>query len=162
MLQLDSNFFRPFVESTVRTLSVQCNVNATHKKPFIKGSQPQPQFEIAGVIGLTSTLFSGNITLCFTSQLYLTLMNNMLGENFTEITPDLHDGAAELLNIIFGNAKKILNQHGHSIQRAIPTVIRGADLKTSHIASGTVLVLPFDTPSGEFQIEISAETPTTC
>lgn len=158
MAQLDVKFFKPFVDGTLNTLKVQCNLEATHGKPFIKGSQPQPDFEIAGVIGITSDGFSGNITLCFPGPVYLALMSNMLGEKFTEITQDLQDGAAELLNIIFGSAKVILNQQGYTIQKAIPTVIRGDRLTTTYLGSKTVFVLPFNTSAGEFHIEISTES----
>ncbi|MGK5083067.1 chemotaxis protein CheX [Bdellovibrionota bacterium FG-1] len=158
MPQLDVNFFKPFIDGTLNTLKIQCQLEATHAKPFIKGTQPQPKFEIAGVIGLTSETFAGNITICFPAVVYLTLMSNMLGEKYTEITQELQDGAAELLNIIFGSAKAILNKQGYTIQKAIPTVIRGESLQTSYIGSGQVIVLPFVTPAGDFHIEISMET----
>src|SRR5262245_39596069 len=137
MPQLDVSFFKPFVDGTLKTLKIQCNLEGSPGKPFIKGTQAQPEFEIAGVIGITSEKFSGNITLCFPGKVYLTLMSNMLGEQFTEINKDLQDGAAELLNIIFGSAKVVLNQQGHTIQKAIPTVIRGTALQTTYIGSKT-------------------------
>jgi hypothetical protein len=48
-------------------------------------------------------------------------MGKMLGEEFKAITQDLQTGAAELLNIIFGSAKVVLNEQGYAIQKAIPT-----------------------------------------
>ena len=155
MDQLDASFIRPFVDGTVNTLNVSCNIKAVHAKPFIKGTVPQPSFDIAGVIGLTSQKFTGSITICFPSIVFLTIMSNMLGEKYTAINKDLQDGAAELLNMIFGHAKAVLNQQGHTIQKAIPTVIAGTDLQTSHTSKGKVMVLPFKTEVGEFHIEIS-------
>ena len=157
MTKVDVSFFKPFIDGTLKTLKIQCNLEATHAKPFIKGTQPQPDFEIAGVIGITSSSFNGTITLCFPKNVYLKIMNNMLGEVFTEISKDLQDGAAELLNIIFGSAKVILNEQGHTIQKAIPTVICGKGLSTSHMGRGSVMVLPFTTSEGEFHIEIVTE-----
>ena len=154
---LDPSFFRPFVEGTLNTLKVSCAVEATPDKPFIKGMRDQPEFEIAGVIGLTSASFTGSITLCFPSGLYLALMSNMLGEKFTEITKDLQDGAAELLNMIFGHAKVVLNKEGHAIEKAIPAVIYGKGLRSSHPGQAKVIVLPFKTAHGELHIEICAE-----
>lgn len=157
MTQLDVRFFKPFVEGTLRTLRIQCQIEAHHEKPFIKGKAPQPNFDIAAVIGVTSDAFNGTITLCFTEATFLGIMSNMLGEKQTAITQDLEDGAAELLNIIFGQAKIVLTGQGYSVQKAIPTVVRGKDLKTTHIASQPVVVLPFKTPIGEFHIEIVTE-----
>ncbi|MDR3608377.1 MAG: chemotaxis protein CheX [Oligoflexia bacterium] len=154
---MDALFFKPFVEGTLRTLRVQCNLEAKHEKPFIKGKAPQPQFDIAAVIGVTSSAFNGTITICFPEAVFLQLMSNMLGEKQTEITKDLEDGAAELLNIIFGQAKIVLTGQGYTVEKAIPTVIRGTNLKTSHSADHPVIVLPFKTSAGEFDIEIVTE-----
>jgi chemotaxis protein CheX len=119
--------------------------------------QQQPSFDIAGVIGLTSEKFNGTIAICFPGSVFLTMMTNMLGETFTEITDDLSDGAAELLNIIYGQAKIVLNQQGYSIEKAIPTVVRGQNLQTRHITSNKVVVIPFVSETGEIHIEISTE-----
>jgi chemotaxis protein CheX len=158
MATLNPQFFRPFLESTIKTLKIQCQTEASPEKPFIKGTQQQPQFELAAVIGLTSDAFTGTITICFTNECYLALMSNMLGETFKEITSELQDGASELLNIIFGQAKIVLNEQGYQIQKAIPTVIRGKDLVTTHVSTAKVMVLPFMTKNGPFHIEICAQT----
>src|SRR3954464_11630819 len=100
MAQLDARFFKPFVDGTINTLKTQCNVVPTPGSPFIKGTKQQPDFSIAGVIGITSTAFNGTITLCFPEKVFLGAMSKMLGTEFPEITSDLQDGAAELLNII--------------------------------------------------------------
>ncbi len=159
MSNLDVKFFKPFVDGTQNTLKVQCNLESSHDKPFIKGTRDQPIFDIAGVIGITSTTFNGSITICFPKNVYLKIIGNMLGETFTEITPDLRDGAAELLNIIFGSAKVVLNQQGYNIQKALPSVISGHDLQTSTgNGRNKVMVLPFKTSEGEFHIEILTDS----
>jgi CheY-specific phosphatase CheX len=81
----------------------------------------------------------------------------MLGEKHSEITQELEDGAAELLNIIFGQAKVAMTELGYAVEKAIPTVIRGAGLTTKIVSAQPVIVLPFATASGVFEIEIVAE-----
>jgi len=154
---MDVQFFKPFVDGTLKVFEIQCKMKAAPIKPFIKGTQPQPSFEIAASIGLTSSAFTGSITLCFPKEVYLALMSNMLGEPYTAITDELSDGAAELLNMIFGSAKVALNPKGYNIQMAIPSIIRGENLKTTHFTRQQVIVLPFETEKGEFHIEISTE-----
>jgi len=61
------------------------------------------------------------------------------------------------LNIIYGSAKVALNEKGHQIQKAIPTVVRGEKLLTTHLSHSKVIVLPFKTDLGDFQIEICSE-----
>ncbi len=158
MSQLDVRFFKPFVEGAMNTLKTQCGLTAQAQKPFIKGQQPQPDIAIAGIIGITSTAFNGTITLCFPEAVFLGAMSKMLGEEFKEVTNDLQDGVAELLNIIFGQAKVVLNHQGHTIQKAIPTVVRGEKLSTRSMSTSLVIVLPFKTELGEFIIEVCSET----
>ncbi len=158
MPKLEASFFRPFVDGAIHTLKVSCATAATPGQPFIKGKQKQPSFDIAGVIALSSSGFTGSITIGFPGPVFLELMSKMLGEKFTELNAELQDGAAELLNMIFGHAKVALNSQGHTLQKALPTVIRGAGLQTSHLGTRSpVMVLPFLTPYGEFHVEIVAE-----
>jgi len=158
MEQFDAKFLKPFIDGTVKTLKVQCQLDATPKHPFIKGTAPQPAFELAGVLAIASTVFNGTITLCFTKQVFLTLMNNMLGESFTDISKEIESGAAELLNIIFGSAKNVLNNAGFGIQQALPSVVWGSGLKTTQLSTAPIIVLPFSTPVGEFYIEFSTNS----
>jgi len=156
-LYMDVAFFKPFVEGTLYTLKVQCSVEASAGKPFYKGQEEQKSVEIAGIIGLASKVFAGSIAICFPKNVFLMVMSRMMGEEYTEINDEVRDGASELLNIIYGQAKKVLNEKGYGIEKAIPTVINGNDLKTHYMTKDKVIVLPFTTDNGDFYIEISAE-----
>ena len=122
LLMLDLNFINPFILAAVEVLQIQCQIKLEGGKPFLKGKEAQPAFAIASVIGLTSEHFKGAISLNFQEDFYLALLSNMLGEKVTEINNDTQDGAAELLNMIYGSAKTQLNTKGYTLQRAIPTV----------------------------------------
>jgi chemotaxis protein CheX len=153
MFHLSDPFFRSFAESTHRTLSMQCQTDAFATASFLKGERVQAPFDIAGLIGVTSDQIRGSIALCFPKRVFLHLMEKMLGQTSSEITSEDEDAAAELLNMIFGNAKKVLNEQGHRIQMAIPSVIRGGNVYSSYARLHTVHVLPFQTPAGEFYVE---------
>jgi len=157
MEKIDTNFFKPFVTGTIKTLETQCETSAKPGKPFFKGDQAQPEFGIAGVIGVTSKVFLGSITLCFPDKVFLGLMSRMLGEELTELSDELEDGVAELLNIIFGQAKIVLNEDGYGLEKAIPTVVRGKNINTSHLTHEKIVVMPFIVDDGEFHIEIGVE-----
>lgn len=157
-MSIDVSFFKPFIDGTKHTLKVQCQIDIKPGKPFIKGKGDQTSvYDIAGVIGLSCKSFHGSIALCFPREVFLDLMSRMLGETFTEITNDLVDGAAEMMNIIFGQAKTVLNAEGHDLHKAIPTVIRGKNIETRQLTKNPVFVLPFEAQSGVFYIEIVKE-----
>ena len=153
---MNAEFFKPFVEGTLETLKIQCSTDARPGKPFIQPDVPSPDPVIAAVIGVTGDGIRASVTLCFPEKLFLKLMSNMLGEEGTEVTQELEDGVAELLNIIFGSAKR---QIDGGIQMAIPTILRGRGIRAKALTDGRVVVLPFTTPSEEeFQIQISMES----
>lgn len=156
---LDVNFVKPFVAGTMETLRVQCHVEVKVGKPFMrKAGQPEGlRIDIAGIIGITSSSFKGSIALCFPERTFLGIMGKMLGETYTSITPEVEDGAGELTNIIFGAAKRVLNDKGHDIQKALPSVIRGGGVQIRHLTPIPTVILPFETELGPFQIEVGIE-----
>jgi len=157
-LRLDVSFVNPFVEGTMHVLKVQCKTQISPLKPILKSKGDfKCRIDIAGIIGLTSQSFQGSIAICFPSEVYLSLMSRMLGEEFQEITDDLKDGAGELTNMIFGHAKKVLNANGHTIEKALPSVIRGPNVQIDHPGATDSIILPFDADGRIFYMEIGTE-----
>lgn len=155
-----ASFIEPFINGTLETMKVQCQTEAVAGKLRMKkrpAEEPDLFVDIAGVIGVTSDKFSGSISICFPQKTFLALMGRMLSEEFKEITSDLEDGAGELANIVYGTAKRILNNRGHVMQKALPSVVRGEKLQIRHLSSAPVMILPFTTEVGNFYVEIAIE-----
>ncbi len=153
----DLKVVRPFIQSVIEVLRIQCSFSTESGKPFLKDEGPKYQTDIAAVIGLVSKSFNGSVAICFPEKIFLTLMSNMVGEECTQMSRELEDGAAELLNIIFGRAKTILNESGFTIQKAIPTIVRGHSLAVRHLTQAVTIVIPFKTNMGDFHIEVAFE-----
>lgn len=154
--KIDVQFVKIFILAALETLKIQCSRTFRAGTPHARG-QHELQVDIAGVIGLTSKTFNGSIALEFPEKTFLYIMNGMLGEEFTTIDDDLQDGAGELLNIIFGLAKRNLNAKGYEIEKAIPAVVRGSDIKISHKSISPPIIVPFESEHGSFIIEIVLE-----
>jgi chemotaxis protein CheX len=157
--KIDVAFINPFIEGTIHVLKVQCQTEVTPEKPQLKqkGAEMYSQTDIAGLIGITSRSFMGNIAICFPEKIFLHLMSKMLGEELTQITDELTDGAGELINMIFGHAKTILNDKGHTIEKALPSVVRGPNLKIDHSSTHDSFILPFKLGDSGFFMEIGTE-----
>ncbi|OFZ17744.1 MAG: hypothetical protein A2X94_15205 [Bdellovibrionales bacterium GWB1_55_8] len=154
---MDVAFVNPFINATKMTLETQANTPVTIGKPFLKDGD-NLEFDIAGVISLTSSAFQGSIALCFPAAVFLAIYSSMLGEKHEEITKEIEDAAGEILNIIFGQAKAELNdKEGYAIQKAIPTIVRGKTLQVHHLSRSVAVVLPFETAAGRFNLEISTQ-----
>lgn len=151
---IDVNFINPFLTATLNVLKVQCSTEARPGKPFRKSPTDKYGGDISGVIGLVSDAFSGSVVISFQKETFLSIMSLMLGEPITEINQETQDGAGELTNIIFGQAKVELNNRGFGIKTALPSVVMGENHTVLQMANGARMVIPFETDAGPFFIEI--------
>ena len=151
---LDTGFINPFLTATMKVLELQTHTKATPGTPYKRDGKEKFLGDISGVIGLMSDAFSGSVVISFPAATFLKVMSRMLGEEFTEITKDIEDGAGELTNIIFGQAKIGLNEKGYGIKTAIPSVITGAGHSVSQTSNGPRVIIPFETDVGPFFVEI--------
>jgi CheY-specific phosphatase CheX len=151
-------FFKPFVDSTITTLKAMASVTANPGTPSTKKNSDAFSFDLAGIIGITSDGISGSYMLSFKQDVFLKVMSRMLGEEFTQLQPGMEDGVAELLNIILGAAKVILNdQQGHSIQMALPSLLQGDLLKSNVQVGKMTIVIPFYSDVGRFVVEVTVD-----
>jgi len=153
--KVDFNVVNPFIEGALETLQVQCSITAKAGEPFTRKNAKDLEVDIAAVIPFDSMAFKGSAAICFPEKVFLSIMGKMLKEECTQITSDLEDGAAELLNITFGHAKRVLNEKDYQVKKAIPTIVRGPSLAKRHQTRDAVLVIPFETDVGPFYIEIA-------
>ena len=152
--KIDVNFINPFLEATMKTLETQCSTKCTAGQVYMKNRGDKYSGDISGVIGLVSDVFTGSVVISFPATTFLPIMTRMLGEDCTEINDMIRDGAGELTNIIFGQAKIVLNKAGFGIKTALPSVIAGADHSVVPMTNGPRFAIPFETDVGPFSVEI--------
>lgn len=153
-LSLDVNFINPFLLATLNVLEKQASTKAVQGQIYKKDPKEKFNGDISGVIGLVSEAFSGSVVISFPKDTFLKIMSRMLGEELTVINKDIEDGAGELTNIIFGQAKISLNEKGYGIKTAIPSVISGEGHSVLQMTDGPRVVIPFETDVGKFFVEI--------
>ncbi|MCM2281232.1 MAG: chemotaxis protein CheX [Bdellovibrionaceae bacterium] len=152
---IDVDLINQFLTATKTVLQTQANVSITPGKPYLKKAGETIPMQIAGVIALTNPAFTGTIALCLRDEVFLNIYENMVGEKHEKITAELEDAAGELLNMIFGQVKTILNdQKGYKLEKALPTVLTGEKLTLRHRGATPAIILPFDSSSGVFHIEV--------
>lgn len=151
---LDVQFINPFIIAAQMVLSTQCNIVLKAGKPYIKKAEKLPM-EIAGVLNVDNPRFNGSIALCFRTEVFLNVYEKMVGERHATITPELEDAAAEILNMIFGQAKVLLNElKGYALERSLPTIVTGENLTLRQLAASPTIALPFESSAGSFHIEV--------
>jgi chemotaxis protein CheX len=148
-------FLNTTLEAVTYTLQVSTNTKATAGKTFLRGQAEVPGADIAATVGLISAPFTGALILAFPTATYLGIMSRLLGQEYKEMTPDIRDGAAELLNIILGQVKISLNEKGFAIKQAIPTVVLGEKLNVLPSSSRPSVIVPYTSDVGSFYIELT-------
>ena len=154
--ELRSEIIRPFLETTLNVLKTMAFIDVKPQKPFVK-SGPEPTGDVTGVIGLASPTSSGSMALVFPKATILQIVNSMLGEEFTEVGPDVLDCVGELTNMISGGARAGLAKLNMKFEMATPTMIQGDHHQVEHRTNGPVIVIPFEIESGTFYIEATFE-----
>ena len=151
---IDTDFVNPFLLATVKLLEVQAGVKSVAGKVFLK-TATEMSGDISGVIGLLSDSFSGTVVISFPEKTYLSLVSRMYGVEQVELTKQNQETAAEITNIIFGQAKVILNEKGYGIKSALPSVVIGRDHIVASTEDGVTVVVPFESDAGSFFVEIT-------
>lgn len=151
---LDVGFVNPFLEATLHVLKIQAQIEATSGKIYIKKDTSEMSGDISGVIGLVSDSYNGNVIITFPEKTFLSLMSKMHGEDYVTINKENADGASELTNMIFGQAKLTLNEQGYGIRTALPSLIIGKNHRFASAKQGLIVVVPFESDLGSFFVEI--------
>jgi chemotaxis protein CheX len=151
---LDTNFINPFLSATMHVLKVQAQTEARPGQIYRKKDSEKFVGDISGIIGVVSESFNGSVVISFPELTFLKIISNMLGEEFTVLDQGIIDGAGEITNMIFGQAKIVLNEKGYGIKTAIPSVVIGKNHSLSAMTKGPVMVIPFDSDMGKFFVEI--------
>ena len=152
---LDVGFINPFLDATLHVLGVQAKIAARAGKLFLKKDFSELSGDISGVIGLVSDSFTGNVIISFPEKTFLGLISKMFLVDCTSINSENADGAAELSNMIFGQAKLSLNEQGYGIKTALPSLIIGKSHRISVNKQELTVVVPFESDIGNFYVEIS-------
>ncbi len=146
------DYINPFLEGTVNVLKTMAMVDPNPGKPYLKKGVASTG-DISGIIGITGAT-EGSLAVTFTEPCILHVVSNMLGEKFTELSPDIVDAVGEITNMISGDARRILGEGGISLEASIPTVVRGRGHIVEHVSNSPTIVIPFDTFHGKFSVEV--------
>ncbi len=122
------------------------------------------EIDCLSTLSLESTNLLGTLAIGFPRHTLFKILEGMLGETFTELTPENSDASGEILNIIYGSARKVINEGGFDFKPAIPMTVLGTGLglAKSHLV-GTALFYECESSAGPFVVILSlkAKTPNT-
>jgi chemotaxis protein CheX len=150
---VDTNFINVFIDSSQRVIQQMGMIeDISHGKPtLLSKMKSSPNIGIRSKIVMSSNYFRGSFFVSFPKVTFLKLYFKMVGEEHTSINEENQDFAGELVNIIYGQSKKVLAEAGIKLDMAIPTI----DFSKTIVSSGPVIVIPFKSSLGEFYVEVA-------
>lgn len=116
--------------------------------------------EAGAIAGIISAHFNGNLVLGFSLNVYKKAMSRFLQTEVVELTPQIRDGAAELLNVIIGQTNTKLNEIGFEIRQVIPSVIFGEDIQIMPMSNQSCVHIKCINELGELNIFLSTNSST--
>jgi len=158
---INAAVINPFLNATIDVLKTMANVDATKKDVYLKRSHTLFG-DISGVMSLSGDA-EGIVAITFQNDLGYYLVANMVGCDASDLTPeDLHLDIGEIIKMISGAAKAVLNEKSGMISITIPTVIIGFGHQIAHPRDVPVVVLIFEVNNQSFAIQLcisSEKTP---
>lgn len=154
---MKAEYINPFINATKKVLGQMAFVESQAGKPTIRNNTIPTGRVISAVIDLSGGT-RGSIGISFTRKCILAIATNMFGETYEEINSDILDMIGEIVNMISGEARRELAENGFQFKAGIPKTFTGDDHSIQHEVSGPTILIPFETPHGEFSLEACFET----
>ena len=111
---------------------------------------------ITGMVGLAGVC-KGVLAVHFPKQVALDVTGSFIGMEVDEINADVQDAIGEIANMLGGNLKTILSERGKDIMLSMPSTFSGDRYSFTYQVEVDRVILPFQTPSGMFYVEIELE-----
>lgn len=146
-------FLNTTLESVVSSMKImlEAKILSSEVKTIDSTSQ-MPQIQVGAIAGIVSSHFNGNLVIGFTNEDFKEAMTRFLQMDVEEVTTEIRDGVAELLNVIIGQTKIVLNDRGFDIQQVIPNVISGESINILPANKQKAILINYVCDFGKFCI----------
>lgn len=153
----DAKLINPFLAATKFVFESMAGMKVENQKLYLK-KEKFMKGDITALISLGGSNIAGVFAISFSSDFAISIIEKVLGVKYNDInTPEVMDAVGEMTNMIFGHAKKKLNEQEVYLQKSIPSVISGKSHIIAHFTNQAVLGIPFTSEMGDFFLEISIE-----
>ncbi len=151
-VKINLEFLKSFVDATKYILENFCMIeDVRHQRPYLYKRDDANIHAIEGNIILKSTFFEGEFIIGFSKETYLKILKLVLDQDDTEIKSDNADFAGEIVNMIYGQAKTVLNLTGHNFEKILPTFRLNPEKKNSKFP---IVIVPLESNVGPIEILI--------
>jgi chemotaxis protein CheX len=141
---MDVQFINPFILATKTVFSSMLGVELGMGKPVMKNGYTTSA-EITAFMALNGER-NGFVRLGFGKKAVLFVYKTLLGEDYSDIGPEVIDAVGEIANIIAGQARKEIEGATVSVKVEAPAIIVGHEMERYPKDVLPVISLPFSFP----------------
>ncbi len=149
---MDVKFINPFLFGAEAVMKKMAFTEPIAGKPYVKKNDTAGG-DVSGIIGITGEAI-GSLAISFSEACICGIVNNMLGESYTEVNKDVFDAVGEITNMVSGVARTHMEKQGVIVHAAIPTVVYGKGHLVRHVLGTPSIVIPFETERGGFVVDV--------
>jgi len=152
-LKEEMEYLNSFIKNTSDVLNTTAAVDAVFKEVYFINDF-RVFGDISGIIGLSGEA-EGILGVTFYWPLAKTIIARMMGVDEDHINADLiHDGVAEIINMISGSTKKDFVGKPYHFEISLPSVIVGSGHQIGHAENTPIAVLIFEVNYQYFALQV--------
>ncbi len=146
---------RPFVEETIRTFQAMAGVSLVEQGVALK-NEGDATYDVSAYMGIAGPI-SGAVVLSCPAGVLCRTVSLILRQEMPEVNADVTDGLCEIVNIIVGNACRILSQQGYTgLSTSLPGVVVGKHRRVWRSRDLPCLIVRlFDSNLGVLSLEMN-------
>ncbi|EQC46314.1 chemotaxis protein CheX [Bacteriovorax sp. Seq25_V] len=152
-LSIDREFNQVLVRASHRVLESLSITDIKTSKPVLLSKMEKFDIAIRGKVIIKTEFFSGALLISFPLESYKSLYKSVVGVEIEELSADNTDFAGEVANMIYGQAKKELDENGVKLNMAIPVL----DVSKELLSKKPIYVIPVDSSVGRIYIKIAPD-----
>jgi chemotaxis protein CheX len=149
----EMSYLDSFIKNTLNVLTTTASVDATFKEVYFTNDF-RVFGDISGIIGLSGEA-EGILGITFYWPLAKMIIARMMDVNEENINADLiHDGVAEIINMISGSTKKDFVGKPYHFEISLPSVIVGSGHQIGHAENTPIAVMIFEVNYQFFALQL--------
>jgi chemotaxis protein CheX len=150
----DLEFIQVLIKAASHVFSTFNIESLKFQKPLLHNKiENKLTISIRGKIMLKHAFFNGSFFISFPQNTFLNLYEEVVGSAGEEINSENRDFAGELANMVFGHAKKELEEHGVKLDMALPVLDQSEEI----VSKKPIYVVPVQSSLGDFYLKVAPE-----
>lgn len=151
--QVDVSIMNHFITATISTLSNMVDIKNITNEPMKNIDRSQEQSPgVSGMININCQKFNGSLIVSIPEQTILNIHNKLLGETKSGVDEEVAATVGEIVNIIWGRTKKLIEAENLAFTNSLPIVFQDTKKFFGNETRCLTLTVPFKTELGSLHI----------